>query len=148
MPHFTLSLSPAGPLVDALVLPSAARQDALKAAGEVLPAPVTIRALIDTGASNTCIDPSVLGTLGLTPTGQVLCSTPSSGATPHQADQYDIALVIPAGTNQPPLVRATLPVMESHLLQSQGFHALIGRDVLEGCILTYNGATRLFMLAY
>ena len=38
--------------------------------------------------------------------------------------------------------------MESKLFNQQGFHALIGRDVLAGCILTYNGAIGLFMLAY
>jgi len=74
-------------------------------------------------------------------------NTPSTGSQPHQASQYDVALGIPCG-QQTPLYRGTLAVLEAQLLQMQGFHALIGRDVLAACLLTYNGGTRLFTLAY
>ena len=148
MPHFTLTLSAAGPLVDAFVIVSEARRQALLAAHQQVPPPIAIRALLDTGASHTCIDPSVLTSLALTPTGSVLCNTPSSGNQPHQADQYDIGLIIPGPKGGVPLIRPTLPVMESHLFQQQGFHSLIGRDVLAGCVLTFNGTAAFFILAY
>lgn len=119
----------------------------MEKAGVPIPQAMSIRALIDTGASGTCLDPSVLVALGLTPTGTTLVNTPSTGAQPHQAFQFDIGLIIPA-PNGAPLVRASLAVVASELFQQQGFHALIGRDVLRGCILTYNGSAGLFMLAY
>jgi hypothetical protein len=75
--------------------------------------------------------------------------TPSTGATPHQAAEYDAALVIPpAGPGQSPLVFPTIGVVESDLFAAQGFHALIGRNVLVNCFFHYNGATGLFTLAY
>lgn len=147
MPHFTLTLSPQGPLVDAVVAVSGARRQALEKAGQTIPDPIPIRALLDTGASGTCIDPAVLTALGLTPTGMIAVNTPTTGNQPHQAFQYDVGLLIPAPAGLP-LVRPSLAVVASELLQRQGFHALIGRDILHGCILTYNGSAGLFMLAY
>lgn len=43
----------------------------------------------------------------------------------------------------------TLAVVEAQLLLVvQGFHALIGRDLLSGCLFTYNGTTNQFTLAF
>jgi hypothetical protein len=147
MPHFTLSLGPQGPVLNAIVSVSNERSAALTAAGQSAPKPVPIRALVDTGASSTCVDPSVLAALSLTPTGIVLLSTPSTGGTPHQAEQFDVALIIPAPAG-PALVFRTMPVVASELLASQGFHALMGRDILDQCLFSYNGSIKLFTLAY
>lgn len=149
MPHFTLQLSPSGPLVDAFVSVSQARAAALMAENppQTVATPRQIRALIDTGASNTCVDPSVLTALGLTPTGTVSVVTPTTGATPVECKQYDVGLVIPA-PNGAPFVVGTIAVTEHEFLNAQGFHALIGRDILSRCLFGYNGALGLFTLAY
>ena len=111
--------------------------------------PVQIRGLIDTGASGTCVDPSVLTTLGLSPTGSVTVNTPSTGNQPHVADQYDVSLLIPGAlATHAPLAVPNLPVMCAELLTAQGFHALIGRDILSHCLFSFNGAMGLFTLAY
>jgi len=86
--------------------------------------------------------------LSLTPTGKVSLTTPSTGATPHDADQYDVGLILPAATGAPPLILRTIPVVSSYLLVAQGFHALIGRDILDRCLFVYNGDARLFTLAF
>ncbi len=149
MPHFTLLMSANGPLVDAFVGVSQPRRVALTQSGQQVPALVQVRALIDTGASSSCVDPSVLSALGLSPTGSAPMITPSTGTTPHIADQYDISLLIPsATTSQLPLVFHAMPVACVELLLAQGFHALIGRDVLQQCLLTYNGNRNWFTLAY
>ena len=88
---------------------------ALLAANLPVPNPVQIRGLLDTGASGTAIDPSVLTALGLTPTGTTLVNTPTTGATPQVAEQYDVGFVIP-GPNGPPLFSQTLPVIASELV--------------------------------
>jgi len=49
--------------------------------------------------------------------------TPSTGTTPHIAETYDIGLIIP-------------------------HHALIGRDILRKCVLSYNGDRGWYTLAY
>jgi len=144
VPHLTLQVTQSGPILSAAVGVSEARAAALTAADQPIPPLVPIRALVDTGASCTCVDPSVLAALSLTPTGSVSVNTPSTGATPHSADQYDVGLAIPNGT---PLVLQTIPVVAAELLP-QGFHALIGRDILDQCLLVYNGKIRLFTLAF
>ena len=148
MPHFLLPVHPStGPLIDAFVGVSVPRQLALTGAKQAVPNAVRIRALVDTGASCTCIDPTVVTTLGLTPTGQTPMSTPSTGTTPHIADSYDVSLLIPC-MNKAPLVFQTIAIVSVPLLAPQGFHALIGRDVLKHCLLNYNGAAAMFTLAY
>ncbi len=133
----------------ALVGASAPRTQALVAANAAVPAPVQISALVDTGATGTVIDPSVMQTLGLTPTGTVNVITPTTGSTPVPCPQFDIALVIPGATaNDPPLIFQTIPVIASELLAPQGIHALIGRDILDQCFFVYNGGVKQFTLAY
>jgi predicted aspartyl protease len=146
MPHFTLPILPSGPLMDAFVGVSDARRTALQSLNQPIPNPIQVRALIDTGASGTCVDPSVMTALALTPKGQIQMCTPSTGAVPHTADQYDVSIFIPCGAN-PAFVRRTLGVACVELA-AQGFHVLIGRDILRACLLTYNGTTGSFTLAY
>jgi len=122
---------------------------ALAQAKQLIPQPQKIFALIDTGASCTCVDPTVLKALKLSPTGQASVNTPSTGTQPHSADQYDVSLIIPGSSStQPPFYLHTLAVIESQLMAAQGIHALIGRDVLQSVYLTYNGAMSIFTFAY
>lgn len=149
MPFFTLKTTTQGPMMTALVGVSEARRAALVAVGQPTPNLITIRALVDTGASGTCIDPSVLNALALTPTGSVLVNTPSTGSTPHAADQFDVAIIVPgASPSHTPLFVENIAVLSADLLQAQGFHALIGRDILSLCLLSYDGMTGSFTLAY
>lgn len=108
MPHFTLQVGPNGPVVNAFVAVSQGRTAALTAAGQPIPKPAPIFALVDTGASCTCVDPSVLHGLKLTPTGSISVNTPSTGSTPHETYQYDVALVVPAPSGAP-LIFQTIP---------------------------------------
>jgi hypothetical protein len=94
--QFTLQLDPAnGPVLTVVIGVSVARGDALMTAGQPVPAGISARALIDTGASCTCVDPSILAKLALTPTGTVSVHTPSTGPAAHLAEQYDVSLIIP-----------------------------------------------------
>jgi hypothetical protein len=73
--------------------------------------------------------------------------TPSTGPTPIDADVYDVSVVIP-NAPQLPLMIANMPVSASELFQAQGFHALLGRDILQRCVVTYNGSVEIFTFAY
>lgn len=145
-PHFTLKASPNGPIVTAHVCVSTSRIQALSAAGQSIPNPVQVLGLLDTGASGTAVDLSVLTSLGLTPTGTIDVNTPTTGNTPQPADQYDVGFLIPAPGGAP-LFSQTLPVIASELFSTQGFHALIGRDILSQCVFMYNGSG-FFTLSY
>lgn len=60
-------------MLDAFVTVSAARSTAMTAAGIPVPGLQQIRALLDTGASCTCLDPTVIAALGISPTGVEKC---------------------------------------------------------------------------
>jgi hypothetical protein len=107
-----------------------------------------IRALIDTGASFTSVDPSVLAALNLTPTGTIDIVTPSTGQGTHTADTYDVDFKIGAGPNDTPLSISNLRIASCDLFLKQGIHALIGRDILQRCIFIYNGAISMFSLSF
>ena len=149
MAQFTLQIDPFnGPVILAGISVSSQRRTALEKANLAVPELQEIRALIDTGASATCIDPAILEALNLTPTGTTLVHTPSSGGNPEEADQYDVAIVVPGWTNQQqPLVIDAVPVIAS-VLSVQGIEALIGRDILGRCLLVYNGSEGRFTLAF
>jgi predicted aspartyl protease len=145
MPHIVLQVVAGGPLVDILVGVSAEREEALKKASTPVPPPVPIRALIDTGASCTAIDPGALTSLGLTPTGSTPVHTPTTGNTAQNADQYDVSIVL-----LNPKLNLTFPtiaVIESKL-SIQGIQALIGRDVLTNCLFIYDGQSGIFTLSF
>jgi len=133
-------------MIDMVIGVSGARQQALVAAGRISPPPQNVRAMVDTGASATCVDPMVFAALQLQPTGSTPVLTPSTGPTPIDADTYDVAILIPNPAGA--LAIPNMPVTASELFLAQGFHALVGRDILQRCVLTYNGTLGLFTLAY
>lgn len=127
---------------------SQARREALIASSQQVPPAASVRALVDTGASCTCVDPAVLKALSLSARGSASVHTPSTGPAPHMADEYDVSLIVPgAGIHHVPLTIDAVPVIAADLA-IQGIHAIIGRDVLQDCILIYNGAVGEFTLAF
>lgn len=148
MPTINLQVTPGGPLIRVAINVSKYREQALIAAGQAIPTWVGATLLIDTGASGTCIDPSVLQPLGIPPSGAVSMQTPSTNGTPHTCSQYDVQLhIYGADMTIPPLQLDALPVLET-VLRPQGIDGLLGRDVLEQCVFIYNPTIGLFTLSY
>lgn len=95
-------------------------------------------ALIDTGASNTCVDDKAAQELGL-PVIDV-GSMQSASHEKHPCNIYPVQIVTPVVTlNSPRTIGANLA--------SQGLLVLIGRDVLASCNLFYNGPSGQFALS-
>ena len=147
MPHLTLNLTPLGPLLDIQVGVSQSRAEALKRESKPVPSGLKIRALIDTGASCSCVDEQVINDLGLTPTGSVPIFTPSTGTTPCNKDQYDISILISFPFASISRGFPICPVVSANLAP-QGYQALIGRDLLSTSLLVYNGQEGIFTLAF
>jgi len=57
-------------------------------------------------------------------------------------------LVPGASASHVPLFISNLPVVCAELLHAQGFHVLVGRDILSECLLVYDGVNGFFSLAY
>jgi hypothetical protein len=149
VPYISLQISPHGLVCDALVGITPARLKALTAAKKEPPKRVSIRALIDTGASCTCIDPKVAERLDLDITGRSPMNTASTGDTPVEANQYDVSLLIPhTSPDEYAFYLPTIPVAEMELLGPLAIHVLIGRDVLDRCLLIYDGKSQQFTISY
>jgi len=128
------------PLVPALLRCSRYREEALKIAGQPVPEWANTLLLVDTGASNTCIDPYFLQALDIPSSGSVDMHTPSTGNNVHSCYLYDVQLSIRNTDSAfPPLHISLLPVMGTSLL-NQGIGGLLGRDVLQDCLLVMNPA--------
>jgi hypothetical protein len=104
--------------------------------------------LIDTGASISAVDGTILARLGLAPTGVVQIHTPSTQGVPHPVNQYDVSLVIFGATNTT-VVHAipAIPVMDGNY-QAQGIDGLLGRDVLANSHMFYAGDVQWFTLSF
>ena len=145
MPTITRNISPQGPLLDVFLDISQARKNTLTKAGVAIPKPVQVTALIDTGASCTCIEPSVIHSLNITPTGSGVVSTPLTGKNPQICNKYDISVLLihPEINYQ----IGAIPVMESKVF-GKGIHALLGRDVLSKCLFIYNGVNQQYTISF
>lgn len=133
------ALQHAGPRMQITLSPLEEQIKALTDKGEDIPTPVVGYALIDTGASATCIDRNAASTAGLAVVG--------SGPM-HSATHADEVVPIFAGQlNIHGLSNVETRSAYGVNLSSQGLIALIGRDVLSKCILVYNGIDNSFSLS-
>lgn len=121
-----------GPWLDVEVHVPKALEQLLIQQGSPVPAPARGKALIDTGASISAVDNSIITSLGVQPVGVIPVHTPS-GST--QQSQYPVRFSFP-GSGLPDL---SVQQAIGSILQAQGIIALIGRDALASVILVYNG---------
>jgi hypothetical protein len=80
------------PIIELYLTPSAPRIAAMEALGVTPHAPVGVQALVDTGASCSNVQRSVLHRLGLEPVGEELVHTASTGGTPREVRAYSVHL--------------------------------------------------------
>ena len=126
-----------GPIVQVTVSIEQNAAKALLNQGKAVPSKAGL-ALIDTGASNTCIDEKAAQELGL-PVIDV-GATQSASHDKHPCNVYPVQIVTPVVTmNSPRTMGANL--------SAQGLLVLIGRDVLSRCTLFYNGPAGEFTLS-
>lgn len=148
MPAISLPITHQGPIVQVAVGVSKYRAEAMREAGIEIPKWKVGYFLIDTGASGTCIDHSLIQPLTIPPSGAVNVQTPSTGDGHHSCYQYDVLLYIPGSDEtKEGLMVESLPILET-ALSPQGIDGLLGRDVLDRCTLIYNSDLKMFTLAY
>lgn len=163
MPSVNIPLNPTlGPIISVAVMQTQQRISALKKAGVQVPPPQSAQFLVDTGASHTCVDPSIIDALGITAKGSVSMQTPSTDGVPVSCPVYDVQLIL-----VPSLPAQMTPAKIGHLmtsggmtphiraisvmgaaLKAQNISGLIGRDVLEHCLVFYNGHSQHFTIAW
>jgi hypothetical protein len=145
MPFLNASVQEDGLIVTVGIAWSTARAEALKRAGGLPVSPIWVTALLDTGASCSVIDSSVVGALKLIQAGTIDAHTPNAGGVLQTLNLYDVCLAF--ARPQVKIMSMNLPVAEASLA-NQGFLALIGRDVLQQCLLVYNGPLKSFSISF
>jgi len=129
-----------GPCVQVSISIAQSMSQQLIQQGASLPVPVSGLALIDTGASSTCIDDAIAEQLGV-PAIDVVTMHSASHAG-HPANIYPVRFEV----NGLP-ISLDVPRAMGAALASQGLAMLIGRDVLQFCTLFYNGMSGAFTLS-
>jgi predicted aspartyl protease len=129
-----------GPQVVVQVEVPTALAKLLSGSGQPVPPPVTGRALIDTGATASAVDASVVAALGVKPVGTANIGTAGGPTTqpvyPIRVELQGIGLKIDFSrvTGAP--------------LKGMGLVALLGRDMLSRMILIYDGPSSEYTLAF
>jgi predicted aspartyl protease len=116
-----------------------AQRELITSTGGTPAAPVVGAALLDTGATGTCIDDGIATSLGLRQVGTVTISTPD-GTSPHPQYLVEVELAGVPGT--------ALWTVTGAALAAQRLVALIGTDVMQNGVFAYNGKTGAFSLSF
>lgn len=151
MHTLNVPIEPEGPVVNVLVGLNAADVRILRMAGRPVPQPLSLRALIDTGAEVSCVDAQAIAPLvllGVTPVRYVIANLPvAGGLLPAAEYTVSLSIVHPSGKSRANLVLPSQSIVELSLGQL-GYQVLIGRDVLDRCLHIYNGPAQHLTLVY
>ncbi|MDE1852545.1 MAG: hypothetical protein KGI38_02225 [Thaumarchaeota archaeon] len=128
-----------GPTVEAEVAVPSALEQLLRQKGQSVPPPVKGNVLVDTGATMSAVDDSVIRALGVSPIGVI--NTGTAGG-PQTQSLYPARFILQVVGWTFEFGRVT-----GANLSGTGLVALIGRDVLSSMLLEYNGPLRVFTLA-
>ncbi|MGI0141442.1 MAG: hypothetical protein ACREBF_02200 [Candidatus Micrarchaeales archaeon] len=142
MPSITIpsaNLQIDGPNVEVQFLVPRQIEEQYRKEGKTIPAPISIKALIDTGATNCVVRQDIPNALGLQPVDVIGINTPSSKN--HRAYRYFMRMIIPSTNITYEGLFTALP------LDGQNISSLIGRDLLAFGLLIYIGNANQFTLS-
>ena len=134
------ALAQRGPVVTVSLRPIEEQRQVMAERGEPIPAAIDGLAMIDTGASVTCVDEAAAGRAGLHVVDRGTISSASHSAHSVPVFACDINV---AGLGRIRLPRAMGATLENH-----GLLAIIGRDALGSTVFIYNGPSGSFSIAH
>jgi hypothetical protein len=145
MPHLTLARQPDGWVLSVVVGVNGQTTASLVAAGQPVPPPQSIRALLDTGTDITGLATDVLSRLGLAPVRQHTTQTISG---PLSIQLFEVSLSGPrAGPPAGPLLVLDQLVVMGLATPPPGIEALLGRDVSDRLLVILDGPRAEFTVA-
>lgn len=145
MPICNTRLQGGRSIIDLFVVPDHLEFASMRAVGEI-PEPRPVRLLVDTGASMTKIAEWVLHALGLLPVSTVVEHAAFSPGRPVEREVDSVQLFMAGAANG--VLAWDLQVTSSAGLEALGVDGLLGRDILDQCLLIYNGPESHFSLAF
>ncbi len=135
----------AGPLLQVEVsIPSALAQF-LTAQNQSIPAPVTGWALIDTGATRSCVDSKAITNLGVNPIGVTTTGTAGGRVQQHL---YPARFRFPGEALELEFSSVIGVDLSGQSIAGRDIIVLLCRDVLSRCVLIYNGPGGFFTLTF
>jgi hypothetical protein len=146
MMHLVLPYVQGRPIVEVRLGIGRYHNLALTQTGKPIPAPARLQFLADTGAEVTFIDQAAARRLGLRRTGVAPVNTGSSGTTPVQFDEYEVALDIPDPATKASAFRDLSMTVLGADLAAQHLDGILGRDVLDQAIATFHGPKQSLIL--
>lgn len=146
MPHVSLPLSADGLIVEAVFGLNGPDTAMRVQAGQSVPPPIVVRALLDSGTDTTAIASRVVQQLGA---AHVIDATSNTASGTVTVNLYRVSLTIAglAGRSGPVLVIPDLLVSEL-TAPLPNIEALIGMDVLRQCLLVMDGPGQQCILAF
>ncbi len=148
MPVVRGPITSVGVLVTIQVGVGRSQRQQLLRAGQAIPQPVTLEALIDSGSDCSCVDPVAIAPLRLLLRGPQFTNVPAIGGLTLAVErEAALRIVHPSGHPSRDFVEPWVPLVELPL-GTRGYKALLGRDLLDRCRFRYDGPARTFALAY
>jgi len=132
--HPAIVLQQRGPIVQVSVALQRDLAAGLVQQGLAIPQPMVGLALIDTGASNTCIDDEAARSMNLPVIDVGSMTSATHAQTPSNIYPVQIEIIGFKISFQSPRTMGAA-------LREQGLLILLGRDLLQRCTLFYNGPT-------
>lgn len=126
-----------GPIVDVQIEPSTEAAAQISASGRAAPTPLALRMLIDTGAEQTAIDEDKISHWGLFYVSAGFVAT-MAGSKPVRSYDLQIQLTTP-GAVRPWLVGPVIVMARPLAFEGRPYAGVIGREVLDRAVFTYNG---------
>jgi len=141
MPLLTLPGSIDGPLVNVKIALSVPLQAVTHSFKRSQPQPVFETFLVDTGASHTLVSSDVIRAWNLTPSsGNTVVGVSTAGVLTRQP-AYHLSLFLHGAYPGQGWMHDSVEVtsVDPKLFAGHRYRGLIGRDILNRCILLYNG---------
>jgi hypothetical protein len=136
-----------GAIVVVLVGVSKNRQTVLEKHRLPVPQRIPVNAQLDTGSFASGFLPTVFQSLGIKPIGIVSVRTPSTKpGQPFPCDEYDVSVTFLAGITPVTIPSVHAIASDDFDTHEDGVHAILGRDILDRCTLSYCGPDRTFQL--
>jgi hypothetical protein len=133
-----------GAVVEVVVQLSGTEKTRRQQLGEPVPVPQAVKAQLDTGASRSVVHLGILqGDLRLARIDVEKFNELAGGETQREIFLVDLSILVNGcnGSWGPTRVAGGD-------LTNYGFKAVIGRDLLAGCVLVYDGKTNSFSLSF
>ena len=133
-----------GPIINIVISLPVVLADLYNKQGKSIPQPKTGIALIDTGATKSCVHNSVMKDLAINPIGVIISHTANG---PKQCNLFPAHFTFPATNIEIDFTSVVEVDLTGQVFDGQQIIALIGRDVLTKTIFIYNGPIGMYSIA-